>query len=646
MRRRVRRCIPVRGAILPLPSTASMLRRLLPTLAALGCGLLALFWGLASLQRIFAQEREDAHAQLRSRREALEEYATQALRHTLEKQLEDRRPALLAAMGDPLAPGEGFYLQFRGRQFLPRLIRSAPGTLTPARRSYQELVKALATDGALEPWGERLPRLRAVEAALDAHQAERANALAEGLLRYHAGNSLPPELELSFVVLLLERLQRGAATPPLVRALLREGLPEDFGGVKRSAGLQRDLLRERSHLTAPDFDFLVARVVRVSAALGEPSDDFQARAREVDEGMLVLPEDLSGPTLLGERWYVEPREVALAVSPFERTGGETMVQGLAVDLDALLGELAGELRTRGHFGPEGRVRLRDTNAVQPLERLRLEVSVPQWTAAEADIAGRYALKTLLVATCGALALAMVVLAVVAQRGRLRYVELKSDFVATVSHELRTPLASIRLLAETLERKLAHTPALRDYSERIVQASDGLHFLVENILSFNRIDKGRWKLRPSRVRLEELVGLLRSDLEGLGSVPVRLDADVGEVELEVDPSLVRLLLSNLARNACAYNRSDPVRLTLRAYPHPEHGCVVLFGDNGIGIPEGEWENVFRDFYRLGSQGVEVHGSGLGLALCRKIMALHGGRIGIDHSSASGTTFSLLFPEPRS
>lgn len=626
--------------------TALMLRRLLPTLAALGCGLLALFWGLLSLQRIFTQEREDAHAQLRSRREALEEVATQALRHALAQQLEERRPALFAAMGDPLAPGEGFYLRFRGQQFLPRLNRPAPGTHAPARRHYQELVHALATGSLPEPWAGRLTRLGAVQAALEAHQAARAQALSEELLRYHATHPLPPEEELPFVVLLLERLRRGEATPPLVRALLREGLPEDFGGIQRSAGLQRDLLRARGELTEPDFDFLQARVVEVSAALGEPSEDFQARAREVDEGMLVLPEELSGATLLGERWYVEPRKMTLQATPRDKASEEVVVQGLAVDLDVLLRDLAAQLRARGHFGPEGRVRLRRAEAVQPLGSLRLEVAVPQWTAAETAIAQRYALKTLLVATCGALAVAMVVLAVVAQRGRLRYVELKSDFVATVSHELRTPLASIRLMAETLERKLAQAPELREYSGRIIQASEGLHFLVENILSFNRIDKGRWTPRPSRVRLEELVGQLRSDLEGLCSVPVRLEADVGEVELEVDPSLVRLLLSNLARNACAYNRNNPVRLTLRAYPYPGHGCVVLFGDNGIGIPEAEWDAVFRDFYRLGTPGVEVHGSGLGLALCRRIMSLHGGRIGIDQSSPSGTTFSLHFPEPRS
>lgn len=608
-----------------------MLRRLLPTLLALGCGLLALSWGLVSLQRIFAQEREDAHAQLRSRRDALEEYATQSLKLTLGRQLEASLVPIHTAMGDPLAPGEGFFLQFRGAQFLPRLTRSAPGSRTPARRQYRELLRALSEGSPAEPWVERLNRLRAVEAAIAAGRTSRVNALVEDLLRYHAEHPLPPEQELPFVVLLLERLQGGEATPPLVRALLREGLPEDFGGIERSAGLQRDLLRERGRFTQPDFDFLLAHTVWVSTALGEPSDDLLARAREADAGMLVMPEGLPGPTLIGERWYVEPKD--------------ELVRGIAVDLDVLLKDIARDMRERGHFGKDGLVRLDTHDAVQPLESLRLEVSVPQWTAAETAIEQRYGLKTLLVATCWALAVAIGVMAVVAQHGRYRYIELKSDFVATVSHELRTPLASIRLLAETLERKLSKAPEMRDYPERIIQAADGLHFLVENILSFNRIDKGRWNLKPARIKLDELIAMLRSDLVGNSSVPVRLTADVGDVELEVDPSLMRLLLINLARNACAYNRRDPVELAIRAYPHPPHGCVVLFSDNGIGIPEGEWENVFRDFYRLGSQGTEVHGSGLGLALCRKIMALHGGRISIDHSSPGGTTFSLLFPEPR-
>jgi signal transduction histidine kinase len=218
-------------------------------------------------------------------------------------------------------------------------------------------------------------------------------------------------------------------------------------------------------------------------------------------------------------------------------------------------------------------------------------------------------------------------------------------VATVSHELRTPLASIRLLAETLEMRAGGSPEVRDYPARIIQATDGLHFLVENILSFNRIDKGRWVPQLTQVRLEELMGTLRSDLAGATRVPVRLSSDVEDVELQADPALLRLLLSNLGRNACAYNRRDPVELSVRVHAPPGHGCTMLFADNGIGIPESEWEHVFQDFYRLTQAGPEVHGSGLGLALCRRIMHVHGGTIRVAASGPQGTTFALTFPEPH-
>jgi signal transduction histidine kinase len=611
-----------------------MLRRLLPTLVALGCGLLALTWGLVSLQRIFAQEREDARAQLHGRLNALEQSAGQMLRELLHRRLTENLEAVRTAWGDPLAPAEGYYLQLRGQQLLPRLTRSAPGNGMPARRSYEQLVQSLTQGQSVEPWQERLTRLRAVEAALAARNIPRAQALLESLLRYHADHPLPLRQELTFHLVLMERLQRGPDTLPLVRALLREGLPEDYGGIARSAGLQRDLLRQRWRFTQPDFDFLLAHTVSLSTALGEPTDALQARASEAGAGMLVIPDNLSSPTLIGQRWYVEPQEDS--------------AHGIAVEMEQLLTQLTQDMHARGFFAPDkdAQVRLAAIRSVQPVGSLKLEVVIPRVAAAEAAIEQRYGLKTLLVSVCGLLALAIGGLAVVAQQRKYRFLELKSDFVNTVSHELRTPLASIRLLAETLERKLRHHPEVRDYPARLIQASDGLHFLVENLLSFNRIDKGRWVPRLSRVRLEELLAPLHGDVEGATAVPVRLTVDVGEVELEADPSLLRLLLSNLGRNACIYNRRNPVVLSVRAHVQEGGGCTVLFSDNGVGIPESEWENVFQDFYRVGQPGTEeVHGSGLGLALCRRIMALHGGRLRITASSPEGTTFALLFPPPR-
>jgi signal transduction histidine kinase len=282
--------------------------------------------------------------------------------------------------------------------------------------------------------------------------------------------------------------------------------------------------------------------------------------------------------------------------------------------------------------------------VQPLATLGVAVDLPLWAAAEADIARRYGLKTGLVAACAALAAAIVVLAGVAQHRKYRFVELKSDFVATVSHELRTPLASIRLLAESLERRAGAVPEARDYPQRIVQAADGLHFLVENILSFNRIDKGRWAPRPALLRLEELAASLRQELAAAQGAGVELELTGGEVALYADPQLLRLLLSNLARNACAYNQRSPVRLHLGGARAPGGRVELRLQDNGLGIPPAEWERVFQDFYRLERPEHEVHGSGLGLALCRKIMQVHAGHIRIAASSPEGTTFLMSFPEP--
>jgi signal transduction histidine kinase len=568
---------------------------------------------------------------LRSHREELVRYASEALRQKLRKQLEESLRTIREATEDPLTPADGLYLSVRGDQFLPRLPRPKPDSGTPALELSAQLFQRLRDPSYSGPWQQRLELLRATENALALKEPQRATQLLEELLRLRAEHPLSAAEEIPFTLLVAEQLNLGPATLPLVRELVRGGLADEFGGMARGSGLQRDLLRACDQFTEPDFDFLYKRIRDLSTALGEPSDTFQARVQELGLGALVLPVQLSEPTLYGERWYMEQH-------------GEN-VWGIAVEPEKLLAAITQEMRQRKLLEEDDEVRLGHIGAVQPLASLKLEAVIPRWDAEEEASDRRYGLKTLLVGICGALAVAIAALAGLAQHRKYRFLELKSDFVATVSHELRTPLASIRLLAETLEMRAGGSPEVRDYPARIIQAADGLHFLVENILSFNRIDKGRWLPQFTLVRLEELIGTLRTDLSGASRVPVQLTADVGDVELWADPSLVRLLLSNLGRNACAYNRSNPVELSVRVHVTPGNGYTVLFTDNGIGIPESEWENVFQDFYRLTHPGPEVHGSGLGLALCRRIMHVHGGQIRVAASSSQGTTFAFTFPEPR-
>ncbi|RKH58706.1 sensor histidine kinase [Corallococcus llansteffanensis] len=605
-----------------------MIRRLLPTLVALVLGLAGLGVGLGQLHRIFATEREDARASLQSRREALEQYARVSLGQALREGMEAARPTLEAAKEDPLMAAPGLYLREQGEQLLPRLTLFDTAGDAPAKERYARL--RAGTEVADEdegPWRERLEQMISVERALAAKDRKGTLLAVMALLRHRTRFVLASTRDLPSLLVVLEDVAaRGDVVPDLMRGLVRDGLLDGQGG-GRLEGMQRWVLLKRSRFTREDFDFLRERVAALSVRVGVPVADFEARARELAATPLELPEAVPEPLVVRAGWYLEPVE-------------PRGVRGVALDLPGLLEGLTREMRERGLLEADGRVALPGNAPVLSLAALPVAVESPAWAQGEAALESRYRLKSLMLALCAALALTIAALAFVAQHRKYRFLELKSDFVATVSHELRTPLASIRLLAETLEWRVAEGADAKDYPARIIREADGLGFLVENLLSFNRIDKGRWVPRLAPVRLDELVSGLRRDLESGAPVPVELTADVDERELNADAQLLRLLLANLARNACAYNTRSPVRLHVATLP----GGRVRFTDNGTGIPEAEWERVFGEFYRLsGRGGREVPGSGLGLALCRRIARLHGGTLRVAASSADGTTFELTLPE---
>ena len=609
-----------------------MRRRLTPILFALALGMLALGWGLASLHGIFEQERAESLEQLRTRQAALEGVATSILTEGLRSRARESLPELQRVLADPLLPSDTFLLAFRGRFFLPRSHSALKGPKSPGQDSYRDLLEDVAEghSDALA-WRARVGLLVQLESLLKVHDAKRAPGALDQLLDPNLRPDLSAAQVLSFLVVVLERLAPERAQLPLLDVVMEHGFPEDLGGSGRSVGLQRDLILREGALTQADFEFFRAHVLELSRTYGIDSRVFQARATEVATGTLVLPLHLDAPALLGERWVVE------AV-------GE-VVRGIAVNLPVELGAVEPTLRRRGLLHGSVRVGLARHPSLTPLTSLAVEVELPDLVAAERAIARRHALKALLLWACAGFALGVAALALFGQQRKARYLTLQSDFVSTVSHELRTPVASVRLLAETLERRVGHLPEARDYPQRLVRVADGLHFLTENILSFHRLDKGRWQPRRQPLRLGECLTGLDSGLSEVTRAPVQLETSVEAVTLDADPSLLKLLFANLARNACLYNLRTPVTIEIRAQTTRARAWTVLFTDNGIGIPEHHWERVFDDFWRLHPVGITAHGSGLGLSLCRKIMRLHGGDISILTSSAEGTTFALSFPAER-
>ncbi|MBI4952754.1 MAG: HAMP domain-containing histidine kinase [Myxococcales bacterium] len=601
----------------------------------------ALVWGSWRLEAIFVAERAAATAEIEARREALAEYARKSLAEALEERLRDAGRESERALSDPLVPAGDLYVRDLDGQLLPRTWRVPPDDATPARALHESLLgRRLVPAEPDSPWSERLELYYRTVGALLARDRGAVERAVREVLAHRARFVLPVRQDAPFVLALLAELERHAEpAPSLVALLLRDGLTA--GTTLALEGLERALLRRRDRLSAPDFAFLAEKLVEIARRNGVPCDDFAARAAEGPAPLLPLPATLAETTLLERaRWIATPT-------------AEGGVRGVRVDVTALLSEIASHMRTLGLVGSDATVGFRHgPRAVDEeppegptaLRELAVGVDAPSFGLALVAAEERFDLKTALVVTVGILAFGVVGLTLLLQRRRQRFLALKSEFVASVSHELRTPLASIQLMAETLERRLDGVPAARDYPSRIVRDVEGLSRLVENILSWQRLERG-FAPRLAEVRLAELVERVRPGVER--AAPRRLELTTegcDDVVLRADADLVELVLANLAKNACQYCEREPIELALwaRPLPAPAHGWLLSFSDNGVGLEPGDEERVFEDFYRGKRRPPGGRGSGLGLAICRKVMEAHGGRIAVARTGPEGTTFELVFP----
>ncbi len=612
------------------------MRRLLPTLLVLSLGLAALLMGLASLQQIFIEERDEAQQRVEAERGALQEYARRTLEQLLETALHGAEAEIGLALADPLASTSDLLLVVDGRQRFPRPVSYAAGEERSARALYLAL-----RDGAEivvadpnSPWAERLSLYRGLRAALRGGGHASITQAFRNFLRHRTRYVIDIAHDVPSTIAALDEIyERAEPDPELVSALVREGLRD--GEVAVIEGLQPSLLRRRERFTAGDFAFLAGRVIALSERSQTPFEDFSRQIDEVPTSPLALPATVPVPSLvLDGGWYAH-------------TDAFGRIVGTKVDLSRLMTEIDQQMRERALIEPDDSLELPELVGMSyALATLPISVSAPRFALRLADAEDNYRIKSIFLVGSVGLALVIVALATVLASRKQRFVELKNDFVATVSHELRTPLASLRLMAETIERRMAGLPAARDYPTRMVREIDELAFLVENILSFNRLDKGRWRPRTESVALAALVEDTFRDLSQWSSKPVEVRrTGLDDIVLRADPDLLRLLLRNLGKNACAYCERDKVELEVRGAVRRgwRGGVVTLFvSDNGVGIPRKEHRRIFGDFYRGAGGNPGARGSGLGLAICRKTMAAHGGRIRIAHSSAKGTTFALEFP----
>jgi len=234
------------------------------------------------------------------------------------------------------------------------------------------------------------------------------------------------------------------------------------------------------------------------------------------------------------------------------------------------------------------------------------------------------------------------------RRDLRLAEMRSQFVSSVSHELKTPLTSIRMFAETLRLRRSKDQKMQDeYLDTIVNESQRLTRLLNNVLDFSKIEKGKraYKMEPGS--LPEIIRTAARAMEYQLSqqdfkLHVQIDEDMPDIQMDGDA--IEQALLNLISNAMKYSGdSRDIDMKLEK---TENQAVVQVIDRGIGLDPYEQKKIFDKFYRVPSpENERTAGTGLGLSLVTHIVEAHGGRLDVESKKEQGSVFSIFLPLKR-
>jgi signal transduction histidine kinase len=222
---------------------------------------------------------------------------------------------------------------------------------------------------------------------------------------------------------------------------------------------------------------------------------------------------------------------------------------------------------------------------------------------------------------------------------------KSEFLANMSHELRTPLNAIIGFSEVLL-----DPALRVSEEERMQfltdvLSSGKHLLglINEVLDLAKIEAGKMELQIETSLLQDVVEAVSNTMRSLAvkkSIYLRVDSDERLAPFPMDGARVKQVLLNLVGNAIKFT-PEGGKVWIRTGGKNGFVCVEV-GDNGPGIAAEDQERIFLEFQQAGSEAGKPQGTGLGLALAKKFVEMHGGKIWLESEVGKGSRFFFTLP----
>lgn len=369
------------------------------------------------------------------------------------------------------------------------------------------------------------------------------------------------------------------------------------------------------------------------------------------------------PLLLREVWSAAPAREArpyLRPSPVKGVWQMELAQGTVMALyrqESIVNHARSIIDSRGLLS-EAVIELvaptQREDARELLQTLAAGDRLPEWElraylkggGAVSVAADRQAKLYLWTAILGILVIVALALAVAGYVTRqMKLTRLKNDLIATVSHELRTPLASTRALVETLlEGRYRDQQQVREYLELIAKENARLSRLIDNFLTFSRMERNKRAFEQVPVRMNEVVKAAAEVMTERFWAPgcrleVQVEPDLPTVTGDRDALTTALL--NLLDNAYKYT-GDHKHVVLRARTEDRHVRVEV-EDNGIGISRRSIRRIFDRFYQVDrSLSRKAGGCGLGLSIVQFIIEAHGGTIEVDSQVGKGSRFVVRLP----
>ena len=226
--------------------------------------------------------------------------------------------------------------------------------------------------------------------------------------------------------------------------------------------------------------------------------------------------------------------------------------------------------------------------------------------------------------------------------RSRAIQLQEDFIHSITHELRSPLGFIKGYATTLLRSDAawNPETQKEFLEIIDHETDQLEELINNLLDSARLQAGQFEMSFQPIRIESVLNdVIQRNQVNRPELEIHSEFAGNIPTVEGDPRRLAQVFENLINNAIKYAPQAVIDIKVKSM---KKGLKITFRDHGPGIPEKDLSNIFERFFRDPEQSVSIHGTGLGLFICRQIIESHHGDIHALSKVGEGTTFCIFLP----